>query len=220
VLNHTSTGEHSATVASDEGAYIVSLDKVKPQLVSINALLTTVANEPKKYGKDLLSDANAELLCELAKQGNFLYRLLVRDNIDQFSAADAIRKSRHLQIVSFEPDALVPLEFVYSFSPPKAGAQVCKKAKEALEQRDKNGQTANLCPNACDKQPSPAEYVCPLGFWRLSKVIERHKSNPCLLRPALVRNDEPTKGRSLISIVGPSLLAASEQVSTCACPLG
>jgi hypothetical protein len=213
VLNHTSTGEHAATVASDEGAYIVSLDKVKPQLVSINALLSTVANQPKKYGKDLLSDANAELLCELAKEGNFLYRLLVRDNIDQFSAADAIRKSRHLQIVSFEPDALVPLEFVYSFSSPKAGAQVCKKAKETLEQRDKNGQTANLCPNACDNQPSPAEYVCPLGFWGLSKVIERHKSNPYLLRPALVRNDEPTKGRSLISIVGPSLLAASEQVS-------
>jgi hypothetical protein len=61
----------------------------------------------------------------------------------------------------------------------------------------------------------PAPHVCPLGFWGLSKVIERHMHVPELAKAAKVRGQklgEPIKGRDSLSLKGATLLAASDQV--------
>lgn len=206
VLNHTSDGEHTATAAGKDGAFIASLDGVAAQLANINALLTDVAYKEKAYAKGLLSDINAKLLCDLAGEGNVLCRNLVMDYIDRSSAAQALRESAYLQIVSARPDAIVPLEFVYGYPPPQEGAPVCKNAKEAL--------LVGRCPESCRPKESPAPHVCPLGFWGLSKVIERHVHDPGLPKAAKIEADtgDPMPGRDVLMLQGASLVAASRQV--------
>lgn len=205
VLNHTTAGTSAMTAASGEGAYIASLDGIAPQLSTINGLLNQVALNSKRYGTSLLSKANAKLLCDLAAEGNLLYRSLVSDFIDLSAAAQTLRTAEYLQIVSIKPDAIIPLEFVYEYPPPKDGAPVCKNAKQALKEGE--------CPKSCRPEHSPAPHVCPLGFWGLKKVIERHVHDPRLLKPAIVQS-EPLVGRDVLPLIGPSLLAASKQVPT------
>jgi hypothetical protein len=206
VLNHNTDGSPGMTAAGDQGAYIASLNGLATQLATINSLLNDVALNTKKYSKGLLSKENAQLLCALAAEGNVLYRSLVIDYIDRSSAASILRNAEYLQIVSAEPDAIVPLEFVYEYPPPADGAPVCKNAIQAL----KDGR----CPEACVPKVSPAPCVCPLGFWGLKKVIERHKHNALTLQAAEIRTRlaEPLVGRDVLSLAGPSLLAASQEV--------
>lgn len=208
VLNETPQGQHTATAAGSEGAFIASLDGIRDQLANINALLTEVAYKQKAYAQGLAAPVNAKLLVDLACEGNVLYRKLVIDYIDRSSAAQALRNGEYLQIVSATPEAIVPLEFVYDYPLPDDGAPVCKQAKEALR--------AGKCPESCrPKEGSPAPHVCPLGFWGLSKVIERHVHNAALPKPALIEGDtgDPMPGREVLKIKGPSLLAVSQQVS-------
>lgn len=211
VLNHSAGGEHSATAAGKDGAFIASLDGIENQLANINALLTDVAYKEKAYAKGLLKGDNPKLLCNLANEGNVLYRNLVLDYLGRSSAAEALRGSRYLQIVSARPDALVPLEFVYEYPPPKKGAPICKNAPDAL--------IHGCCPKDCQPTESPAPHVCPLGFWGLCKVIERHVYDPELPKPARVETDtgDPVPGRDSLLMEGASLVAASQQIPDPSC---
>jgi hypothetical protein len=203
VLNHTVDHRHAMTGAGKDGAFIATLDGIAPQLASINGQLNQVALNAKEHGKGLGSTRNAELLVSLAKEGNVLYRRLVLDYVQRSSAAEEIRSSEYLQVVSAQPDALLPLEFVYDYKPPKTGAPVCKNAKQALAD--------GRCPANCVPSESPAPRVCPLGFWGLSKVIERHVHDPALGQAAKILS-EPEVGRDVLTLKGAGLVAASKQV--------
>lgn len=205
VLNHTTAGTRAMTAAGKEGAHVASLDGVNSQLAEINRLLNQVALNTKKYGMGISHRNNAQLLGKLAAQGNILHRRLVLDYINRSSSAEALRTGKYLQIVSTQPDALVPLEFIYEYLPPQDGAPVCKNVKQAL----KDG----YCPSSCVPKENPAPHVCPLGFWGLSKVIERHVHDPILGTAAVIQS-EPIIGREELRLKGFALLAASEQVST------
>ena len=205
VLNHSSARKVAMTAAGMDGAYIATLDGLKPQLKAINDLLNAVAHDQKRYHGGLTSKANAELLVALATEGNWLYRNLVLAYIDISSAGRAIRDGEYLQIVSTQPDALVPLEFVYDYAPPKDGAPVCPNAVQAL----KDG----YCLARCVPNDSPASHVCPLGFWGLRKVIERHLHVGALDKPAVAKVvSEPAVGHDLLKLEGHALLATSSQV--------
>jgi chaperonin GroEL len=206
VLNHTSKQQAAATAVSEHGAFINSLEGILPQLAVVNGLLSQVALNSKAYTKGLLTKRNAKLLSDLAQEGNLLYRRIVLDYIDQSPAAADLRDAEYLQIVSARPDALVPLEFVYEYAPPAPDAPVCQNAVQALA----NGK----CPSDCVPKTSPATHVCPLGFWGLSRVIERHVHDPELKKEAEVETDsgDPEAGRDALARQGTSLLAASKQV--------
>jgi len=134
-----------------------------------------------------------------------LYRNLVLNYIDSSSAARVLRRAEYLQIVTVEPDKLVPLEFIYDYPlPTKKRPKVCKNAEEGL--------AAGQCPRSCQPNKTPAPYVCPLGFWGMKKVIERHQFDPTLKQPAYVAA-EPLSERDVLSLVGRTLLAASKEVS-------
>lgn len=205
VLNHTSAERATATLAGKDGAYIASLDSVKPHLAAINSRLTDVAHDAGAYAKGLNTVANAELLCDLAKEGHWIRRSLVNDYLATSAAAEALHRAEYLQIVSTRPDDPVPLEFVYDYPPPKPGAKVCRNARKALQ--------SGSCPMTCcpPSGQQVADHVCPMGFWGLSRVIERHVIDPNLPKPALVRS-EPIGGRDLLSLNGSMLLAASKEV--------
>jgi chaperonin GroEL len=206
VLNHTPKQQTAATAVSEHGAFINSLEGILPQLAVVNGLLSQVALNSKAYNKGLLTKRNAKLLSDLAQEGNLLYRHIVLDYIDQSPAAAELRDAEYLQIVSARPDALVPLEFVYEYAPPGPDAPVCPNAVQALS----NGK----CPSDCVPKTSPATHVCPLGFWGLSRVIERHVHDQELETEAEVETDgaDPEAGREALARQGTSLLAASKQV--------
>lgn len=204
ILNHANDGSAAMTAAAKDGAYVASLDDLQAQLASISTLLVELATKSKVHTKGLTTKENAAWLGRLAAEGNFLHRKLVADYINKSPAADALNKAEHLQIVSARPDSVVPLEFVYEYPPPKKGAPVCENALQALQE----GQ----CPASCRPKKSPAACVCPMGFWGLSRVIERHVHDPDLPKPAKIVAVEPTSDRRSLEVRGASLLAISEQV--------
>jgi len=208
VCNHTSVRKAAVTAAARDGAYIASLGNTAGAVASINALLTQVAHDTRPY-KSLTGKAAATLFVDLALEGNTLYRALVLNNIQRSTAAKQVGESEYLQVVTMAADALVPLEFVYEYPPADPGAGVCKNAKKAL----KDGK----CPASCRPTESPAPHVCPMGFWGLSKVIERHMNVTDLDKVAKVlgqKKSEPEPGRDTLSLKGATLLATSKQVTT------
>jgi chaperonin GroEL len=208
VLNHTPKQQGAATAVGEHGAFINSLDGILPQLAALNGILSKVALNSKAYSRGLSTKQNAKLLCDLAQEGNLLYRHIVMDYINESAAAADLRDAEYLQIVSAKPDALVPLEFIYQYEPPTSDAPVCKNAAKALR--------TGKCPSDCVPKTCPATHVCPLGFWGLSRVIERHVHDPELEREAELETDgaEPQVGRDVLARQGTSLLAASKQVPT------
>ncbi len=209
VLNHSAGGIATAAVAGEQGANINNLDTIRPYIVEINAAITAVAMDSARHAKGLNTAANAALLCELANAGNWIHRGLVVDQIQRSSAAEALRNAEYLQIVSMRPDDPVPLEFVYDYPPPKDGAKVCRNAKKALQK--------GKCPGTCRPDPDAgeADHVCPMGFWGLSRVIERHQFDPALGHDARIKS-EPVRGggRDTLSLRGDLLIATSDQVPT------
>jgi hypothetical protein len=207
VCNHTTARKAALTAAGKDGAYIASLGTTGAAVSKINELLTQVAHDSKSYAAGLTATANAKLLYDLALQGNALYRNIVLDYMDRSSSAAQIRSAEYLQIVTMTPDAIVPLEFVYEYPLSGSGAPVCANAENAL----KNGE----CPRSCRPTRSPAPHVCPLGFWGLSKVIERHIHVPDLPKAAKVlgeKRGEPIAGRDTLSLSGSTLIGMSKEV--------
>ncbi len=209
VLNNTVTGQATVQVAGREGAIVASLSEIEQQLERISARLRDVANNAKRYTKGLDSKDSTAMLIKLATHGHALFGRLVRDYIDVSSAAKELRDSEYLQIVAAKPEAVVPLELVYQYAPPADDAKLCPNAIEALE--------AGRCPADCDTKTSPATHVCPMGFWGLRKVIERHVHNPKLATgAAFIAAVEPIGSRSVIPLKGAALLAASKNVKAVA----
>lgn len=205
VCNHTATRQAALTAAGKDGAYISSLDNLDTPIGKINSLLTQVANDADRYRQGLTHKDNAELLGLLAIEGHALYRRIVLDYIDRSTAARSIRDADYLQIVTMEPEAIVPLEFVYDFPVPKDGAEVCRHAAKALEE--------GSCPGSCRPRSGPADRVCPLGFWGLRKVIERHIHVPELTKAGKVVATEPLAGRDTLSLKGATLVGISQEVT-------
>lgn len=209
VLNDTVTGQPTVQVAGREGAVVASLSEIEQQLERISARLRDVANNAKRYTKGLDSKDSTAMLVKLATHGHALFGRLVRDYIDVSSAAKELRDSEYLQIVAAKPEAVVPLELVYQYAPPADDAKLCPKALEALE--------TGHCPADCDTRTSPARHVCPMGFWGLRKVIERHVHNPRLATgAAFIAAVEPIGARNVIPLKGAALLAASQNVKAAA----
>ena len=206
VCNHTATRQAAITAMGMNGAYIASLSGLGEAIKNINYLLSPVAQDADRYRTGLRSKANAELLRCLAMEGNALYRRIVKNYIVHSGSAHDIQEADYLQIVTTKPDAIVPLEFVYDYPVPDKKASVCPNAAEAL----RNG----ACPKSCKPKTSPAEYVCPMGFWGLRKVIERHLHVPGRSEATKVIASEPITGRDELSLKGSTLVGISKQVES------
>jgi hypothetical protein len=151
---------------------------------------------------DLESKPMRDLLIALARQGVFFYKTIVRD-WDGQSIAEADR----IQVVAADPDAYLPIEFVYDRVAPRKNARLCPHARRALEQ----GQCADECPKGADQ----ARVVCPLGFWCLTKIIERHGHTKARARDVAWDYDlysEPTGARRWLGPFGATSFAASSKV--------
>ncbi|MBK8168675.1 MAG: hypothetical protein IPK64_22230 [bacterium] len=177
----------------------------------INRLISDVAHWAKDkaaYERGLDQGENPELLRDLARMGRSFYKeLQERLLLPSQSQTTDPSPVPHLQVVSIDPDLVVPLEFVYEFDAPSEQAAVCPDHLEALK--------AGRCPKNCPRSSAPSQYVCPMGFWGLNKVIERHLYNPGQhprLHASLSFLAEPIKDRKRLSLRSGAVLAYSQEI--------
>jgi hypothetical protein len=164
---------------------------------------TKIANDPEAYSRGLEDPKTLRLFRELAKHGSLLHEAVVRRN----ALGGAITGSKRLQVIAASPEARVPIEFIYDRPPPRPDAPFCPHTAQALE----TGACAAACPVA-----DPGSVICPLAFWGLSKVIERHACAGPQTGSAPPRDftlqAEPVSGREALHALGRALIGASNRV--------
>jgi len=101
----------------------------------------------------------ADLLRMLVAQGTQLHGWL---NSHGYAALDS---ARSVQLTEADPTKPLPIEIVYDGPLVKDDAVACPQWAEALEQ--------GHCENCAQITDFRSPYICPLGFWGLTKVIER-----------------------------------------------
>lgn len=212
VLNHADIdGTPRLTAVAERRAWATSLDGIAEPLLQLNAALSAAAHSIADHADGLDQGENPQLLVRLARIGADLYSALCLDQFVELAHGgfdprdDALT---HIQVVSARADAVVPIEFFYDYPPPAPDAKkVCPGHREALR--------SGRCPGDCAGRADPAAHVCPMGFWGLRKVVERHVYSPRLGRPdgaELVIQAEPTAGRDRLQLGNCALLGFSKQV--------
>jgi hypothetical protein len=199
VLNHTDAGAASATVVAGGSADLRFPQGLEQAAEMIRNKLTLFATSEQAMD-GLRGERMRELLVFLATQGSLLYEALVQGN-------SALNDARRIQILTARPEAYIPIELLYDRPSPDFQAKLCDGAEEALR--------TGTCPAGCAQLTTArASVVCPLGFWCLSRVLERHAQSPDAepVHDLLLRwGSEPNAGRHTLSLSG-SLFAASANV--------
>ena len=126
--------------------------------------ITRITDKPDDY-KDLSKDGSRTLLLELAQHGSAL-RTRLRKHTEM---ADLFDNIHYIQIVSAHLNAFFPVEYLYDGVPPRDTATVCDNTDTKVVS---DAILSGTCCGAYEKNKSGT--ICPLKFWSLTKVIERH----------------------------------------------
>lgn len=204
VTNHTNGGEPRAVALSADHAWISDVTKSLVVTQDINTALSRVAKSVADYAEGLSGEKGRALFVDLAKKGAWLQLYLVNNQINRPGNRPDVAEQEYIQIVSTRSDAIVPFEFIYDHKVPDDDAAICPQWRDALE----HGNCAQGC-NGGD-----ARRVCPLGFWGLRKVIERHQVSPELAAPGreLFLQSEPGRDTTELPLGGTALFASSKKV--------
>jgi hypothetical protein len=200
VVNHDSEGVAGVTeICGGEGRQL-NLDEqqVANELHLVTEQLGAIVNQPADY-EGINSPGATEMLTFLAQHGAMLRESLVHDFLDDLAA------NARLQVVSAKADSYFPFEFAYDFDPPqRTGATLCAEGVRLLSE----GARGSTCSATHD-----ASVVCPMGFWGLSKTIERHAYQPPKSGdPRFLVRSRPVEGRNRIRLGAGSMFAASNRV--------
>lgn len=210
VLNQTHAERPLLTGISGKRAWVTDLGGIREPVETINQLLSEVAYSVADYSGGLTRGDNLKLFYKLARVGSDLYSVLVADHLQQLhSGGMDVEEATHIQIISTRADEVVPFEFIYQYLPPDDEDDVhfCPNALEALK--------AGACPGHCDGQQEPGRHVCPMGFWGLRKVIERHIYSPAIGKPdsaELIVQAEPAGNRARLQLDQAALVGYSNEV--------
>lgn len=213
ILNHDSSNAPGLTAIIDKYVSFSSLGELDSFVKKVDEFMTKVADYPEEYAGKLDTPATVSLMCDLAKHGRILYRALAEPHGNMEAIFSALgqtdpKTTQRIQIVSAKSDTRLPMEFLYDRkAPADSGGQLCPKAVEALKQ--------DACFRDCPGMEEPEKHVCPMGFWGLSKIIERHTYNPRYTEKAVHENfrfqSEPVEGRNHLDIFRGVLFGASNK---------
>jgi hypothetical protein len=204
VVNHAADQRPRLQAISDRHAWIADISDCSAITSEINDALSRVAKSVKDYSGSLDSPKNRALLVELAQLGRQLHGSLVEDQLMAPTNRPEIAAMEYIQVVSTRSDALVPFELIYEHETPDDDAAICPRwMAEAREGK---------CSESCDTLSGKT--VCPLGFWGVSKVIERHVYTPELAREGreVFLQSECAAGRAELLLGGTAVVAASKRV--------
>jgi hypothetical protein len=210
ILNHTPDGAAAITgIAGDTARSFRVSPQIAAVITALDNQLTNVAFNRMSFDSGLRGDAFGTLLCDLAQIGSALWQHVVHDGIGSDSFADAPR----LHVLSALADARLPVEFIYDRAAPDPGAPLCSGAEQAL--------ASGSCNGACPAADAQHTVVCPLGFWGLSRVIERHAHAPDLARNYVGVDDfsfrsEPVRARDTLDVLRCTLVGSNYRVENSA----
>ncbi len=204
IQNHTEEGRPRLTAIAADHAWCFALDGCRQMAADINAALSSVANSVQDYEDGWQADANRELLIKLARLGFRLQVEIVRGQIQTPGNSPDIPAREYIQIVSTKGDKIMPFEFIYEDKPPLDDARVC------LDWTSLSGDIS--CRAGCVKDRN--EWICPLAFWGVGKVIERHDVTPELNREGkdFFLQSEPAVGRATLTVSGTAVVGTSSKV--------
>lgn len=204
VLNHTDDGKPLATTISGSQASIFSFDETafKETIDDLNGQLTNLAIDAE-FPEDIGKNPTTKLLSTLAQHGRLLHRHLFEFNQEENWPLGPDKKK--IQVVSTRRDSNLPLEFLYDYDAPDDDAELCKFAKKALPKGE--------CNKACEGLKNNVKVICPLGFWGLNRVIERHAFDRNLrLDGTSGLMTASTSERKPLEVLNKALFAASARV--------
>lgn len=205
VLNQNAAGRPLATGLSAKHAWISDLSKSMAIAKDINNRLSPVAKSVADYAQGLDGEKGRALLVRLAQLGGYLHLYLVTEQLGAAGNRPEVAQSKYLQIVSTKSDAVIPFEFIYEYQVPDDDAHVCEHWRKGLAD--------GRCAATCDRTSGRA--VCPMGFWGLDKVIERHALTPELAKEGreLYLQAETNSACGTLRLGGIGLFGASTRVS-------
>lgn len=149
--------ESQLTGIHDAGVHISALSQDDKQfLADLQAMLNSVVS--KEFSE--LEATPQDIWYKLAHQGSRLFKQLKSHVLD-------IESVKRVQLISADPYGLLPLEYVYTLRPPDK-PRLCPQASLSLH--------GGRCANCTAEMQEQA--VCPLGFWGVTNIIERHIFNP------------------------------------------
>ncbi|MBW3655181.1 MAG: hypothetical protein KY444_03685, partial [Gemmatimonadetes bacterium] len=206
VVNRNADGESRVMAAAGESVAVMGLEGMQQGLKAIRDRLsstppTRVGPTENPFGPDVV-----KLLQFMAYHGRELHDGLLRNN--DFSGM--LRPATRMQIISAKAESFLPLEFVYDRPSPAADAGMCPNALEAARTGE-----CEACPSLAHWSEAP--YICPAGFWALTRVVERHAFDP-RTRPkdgaefTLFNVPAPTRERRELQPLRSALYAASNRV--------
>ncbi len=213
VLNHTPGGAAGVLVVEDEDARSFRVSPGMQEVLDwFDKQLTAVARQRSMFDGGLDSPASLDLLRLLAQQGASLYRNIVNDGIGD----GALARGPRLHVVAATPDARMPLEFVYDRDGPRDDAKLCEAGRAALAAAAESG--ADTLPSLCVHDDGDASVVCPLAFWGVQKVIERHRHDRALRQQVAPGEDfllraEPARDRKPLVILRAAVAGANYRVN-------
>jgi hypothetical protein len=204
VLNNTAAGRPISVGLSANHAWLSDLSQAKAIADDISTRLAPIAKSAVDYADGVTGKKGLALLIQLAQAGSLLNEFLVKQQINASGNRPEIAEAQYLQVVSTKLDAVIPFEFIFDYAAPEDDAQLCPKWRDGL----KNGK----CAATCDR--TSGKHVCPMGFWGLQKVIERHAITPELARTGreLFLQSEVSTQRAALELAGTSVFGASARV--------
>jgi hypothetical protein len=203
VENHTAAGVPRTVALSRERAWIADATALIDHMGEISLSLTDVAESVSDYADGLDGESGRQLIIDLARSGSYLSTLLMDEQLDRPGNNAAIANKEYIQIVSMRSEPL-PIEFAYDFPAPAKTARVCEHWR--------NGVAHGKCPGSCGG--GSRDRVCPMGFWSLSKVIERHQLSyeHALEGKQFYLQSEPTRQSDALAVGGPVVFSGSARV--------
>lgn len=182
--NHNANAQPVFTYAKGEPILVQNSKGLEETMGNIKKVIEDTAIYVDNYPQDLMAEENVEVLRILAMNGEQLHHQLIGERQVERGP---------LQIVSSKPEFL-PIEYAYSFPPPKEDAAICIHSVVSLQ----NGK----CCGQIDPKEHPCKLICPFGFWAMNKVVERHSQNyESPIATDFGIYSEPTAGRRTLEFL-------------------
>ena len=207
VHNDDDEGKPRATASAGTWAATLRTVDIKDEVKLLQGLLSKAGQNPEDY-KTLRSPATVDLIFALASHG-----VDMRNGLFTEWPAGLAKNggTPRIQILAANPNAFLPIEFLYDFPAPTDDATMCPNAEQAL--------LDGHCDPAKFHQPEAADgsipVVCPIGFWAMNRVIERHAKAaglPKLGGAAAGLRSIPVPGRDTLGGMSTALFANSDRV--------
>lgn len=212
LVNHGSDNKPRLTKLAEDRASIRDIEGIQTSIRNIQERLENAARaiaDADISGSAMFRSEETETLLNfLAYHGRILYDAIITDQVDAGWLPGHIGR---VQLVSAHAEAFLPLEFLYEKPVPSLEAKLCPRSEQALKE-------GNCMDCLLKDDMTSIPYICPIGFWCMNRVIERHAHDASygtmLGSSDYVMQSEPLDDRKELQVLRTCLYAASNRVDS------